>query len=249
MASAKNNIDDESSSNDDSSSSSSSSTDSTESQPQDDATTIRENAVRLLESSASKHGGSTRKNSNNNTISKINNNISYQSYQDTPTVVTNNTATIPTSATPQWGGNNSNNIGTTSIEEGSATTGLSMTEVAFMAFNCVGTCLIETYRAASNYYNDYEQQQTPSISDIMNSRTHNYEQVSGYHHNTNESYNINKKNGYTDDNERNKAINVNREVMARGQSTQYVSNNNEQAASQSSGEQSVQIPSTYQNNK
>ena len=237
MASDKNDIEDESS-NDDSSSSSSSSTDSTESQPQDDATAIRENAVRLLESSASKHGGSTRKNSNNNTISKINNNISYQSYQDTPTVVTNNTATIPTSATPQWGGNNSNNIGTTSIEEGSATTGLSMTEVAFMAFNCVGTCLIETYRAASNYYNDYEQQQTPSISDIMNSRTHNYEQVSGYHHNT--SF----KNGYTDDNESD-----NREVMERGQSAQYASKNSEQAASQSSGEQSVQIPSTYQNNK
>jgi len=234
--------------NDDSSSSSSSSTDSTESQPQDDATAIRENAVRLLESSASKHGGSTRKNSNNNTISKINNNISYQSYQDSPTVTTPNTAAIPISATPQWGGNNSNNIGTTSIEEGSATTGLSMTEVAFMAFNCVGTCLIETYRAASNYYNDYEQQQTPSISDIMNSRTHNYEQVSGYR-NPNGSYNISKKNGYSDANESDKVINNNREVMDRGKSTQYVSKNNEQAASQSSGEQSIQIPSTYQNNK
>ena len=203
MASAKNNIDDESSSNDDSSSSSSSSTDSTESQPQDDATAIRENAVRLLESSASKHGGGTRNNisNNNNTMSKIKY-ISYQSYQDAPTVtVPANTAAIPTSATPQWVGNNNNNINTTSIEENSAADGLSMTEVAFMAFNCVGTCLTETYRAASNYYNDYEQQQTPSISDIMNSRTHNYEQVSGYHHNTNESYNINKKNGYTDDNE------------------------------------------------
>ena len=241
MASDKNNIDDESSS---SSSSSSSSTDSTESQPQDDATAIRENAVRLLESSASKHGGSTRKNSNNNTISKINNNISYQSYQDTPTVTTPNTA-VPTSATPQWVGNNSNNINITSIEEGSNNVGLSMTEVAFMAFNCVGTCLIETYRAASNYCNDYEQQQTPSISDIMNPRAHNYEQVSGYHHNTSFK-NGNERNGYTDTNESDKVIN---NMMNRGQSTQYVSNNNEQAASQSSGEQSVQIPSTYQNNK
>ena len=244
MASDKNNIDDESSCDDDSSSSSSSSTDYTKSQPQDDATAIRENAVRLLESSASKHGDGTRKNSNNNTISKINNNISYQSYQDTPTVTTPNTAAIPTSATPQWGGNNSNNVGTTSIEEGS-NVGLSMTEVASMAFNCVGTCLIETYRAASNYYNDYEQQQTPSISDIMNSRTHNYEQVSGYHHNTSFK-NGNERNGYTDESDKNNSG----EVMDRGgQSTQYVSNNNEQAASQSSGEQSVQIPSTYQNNK
>ena len=239
MASPKNNIDDESSSDDDSSSSSSSSN-STESQPQDDATAIRENAVRLLESSATKHGGGTR----NNISSKIKNNISYQSYQDAPTVVTTNTATT-NSATPQWGGN-SNNIGT--IEEDS-NVGLSMTEVASMAFNCVGTCLIESYRAASNYYNDYEQQQTPSISDIMNSRTHNYEQVSGYH-NSNESYNINKKNGYTDAaNESDKVFNNSGEVMERGQSAQYVSKNNEQAASQSSGEQSVQIPSTYQNNK
>ena len=255
--SAKNPSVDEESSMDDSSSSCSDSS-STESPPPDetvDAEQIRHNARVLLQSSPTGIKSDKRNimiSNSSNTVGKTKGTTKYQSYQDAPSV-----------STPTYDQlNTSNNIATTIPQWGSSSTtndeGLSMTDVATMAFSCVAHCITESVRAASNYYDAYQHQETG-----LNNNTHNYEQVSGYH-NDNISYNNNPNtpqhanyanNGYSDGYQTksftDKPSSQNREVMERGGS----STNNEQAASQSSGEQTTQkaeewatvhVPSTYQ---
>lgn len=183
----------------------------------------------------------------------------YQSYHDAPTVrmSSNSQFASPHAATPPWSSQNES-------EEG-----LSMTEVASMAFTCVAHCLTEGYRAASTYYSGYEQNQYPSVSGPDNSQ--NYQKVSGYQHeaysNRSASYNDNDdqqsssinvgyKNGYSDgyQTKLSECPNQHREIMERGGLPR--SNDNE-CAGQTSGEGTVQkeewatvhVPSTYQGGK
>lgn len=250
--SAKNPSVDEESSMDDSSSSCSDS--STESPPPDetvDAEQIRHNARVLLQSSPTgiKSDKCNIMISNSNTVGKTKGTTKYQSYQDAaptvPTPTEDQLNTSNNSVIPQWGS-------TTTNDEG-----LSMTDVATMAFSCVAHCITESVRAASNYYDAYQHQETG-----LNNNTHNYEQVSGYHNDNVYNNNPNTpqhanyaNNGYSDGYQTksftDKPSSQNREVMERGGS----STNNEQAASQSSGEQTTQkveewatvhVPSTYQ---
>jgi len=185
----------------------------------------------------------------------------YQSYHDAPTVRMSsissadfsNPAGNTATATPPWANQNDGNEG-----------GLSMTDVASLAFACVAQCITEGYRAASTYYGGYENSQYyPAVSSSGNG-SHNYDHVGGYQNDNesfanpnnsgNESYK-NSSNGYSDgsgyqtksfsDN----PIKGHGEVMDRGMSSS-------QQASQSSGQDTEQnaqqewatvpVPSTYQ---
>jgi hypothetical protein len=67
---------------------------------------------------------------------------SYQSYHDSPNVVSSLTdrERSPTAAAPWIPSSNVNNEG-----------GISVTDVATLVFGCAATCIFEGYRAASNY--------------------------------------------------------------------------------------------------
>ncbi len=239
-----------------SSSSSSSSSDesssddsSTESPPTEDINgdQIRKNARELLHASPDKVAGiDVSKKTMNNTITSS----SYQSYQDAPTV------RMSSVSSSQYNNNNSNMMSSNPPWNGSSGSstdeGLSVTDVATMAFSCVVHCVTESYRAASNYYSgDY-----PSVSD-SNNNSQNYQQVAGSYHQSTQSSSIGYNNGYSDGGYQTKFSeqpSQEGEVMDRGDSKMQSNNTYEQQASQTSGEQTVQkeewstvhVPSTYQ---
>eukprot|EP00571_Detonula_confervacea_P016476 CAMPEP_0172307772 /NCGR_PEP_ID=MMETSP1058-20130122/8553_1 /TAXON_ID=83371 /ORGANISM="Detonula confervacea, Strain CCMP 353" /LENGTH=301 /DNA_ID=CAMNT_0013020029 /DNA_START=39 /DNA_END=944 /DNA_ORIENTATION=+ len=227
---------------------------------------IRQNARELLQSSPGHDLDPSKKKRDtasisNDTADKAN---GYQSYHDAPTVRTSPTSQFSNSnatTTPPWSGSHNEN------EEG-----LSMTDVASMTFTCVAHCLTEGYRAASNYYSGYEEDQYLSVSG-QNSSHNNYQQAGSYH---NEAYNNSTphnnstpRNNYDDHKTRSDATYKNgysggyqtkfsdhssqhKEVMDRGDLSH---SNNNAYSSQISGHETeqtkeewatVQVPSTYQ---
>ena len=231
---------------------------STESSPLEidgDGHQIRQRALELLESFPER--GSNPQQSGNNIVNGIprtssrpmNASSGYQSYQDSPNNVHRATsgpsfadfdataATAPSSVGDNW-----------NDERG----GLSLAGVATMAFACVATCLTEGYRAASNYYGGYEgNNRYPSVADL---NTQNYHHVARHRCESNQTttsgnnsshYNSGNGEGY-------QAQVGDKEVMERGNSAQFVKNND--LTSRTSGEtrtqqdewEKVHVPSTYQ---
>lgn len=178
----------------------------------------------------------------------------YQSYHDaSPARVPSSSQFISSSdttgANPPWSthGESSNE----NVE------GLSMTDVASLAFSCVTHCLTEGYRAASTYYSDHPDQggQYPSVSGPNTSQK--YQQVGGYCNDNISSSDGIKHNGYGDSSYQTNFSDDpsgQGEVMDRGLSqiaTQSSGQETEQAAQQGNAEQkkdwaTVQVPSTYQ---
>jgi hypothetical protein len=132
---------------------------------------IRKNALNLLQASPCRSGNSS---GNGNAA------VQYQSYQDTPPAG----ARSASSSNPPWAqhdnnsyNNNNNNssissIGGTPYDSGEVL--MSVSQVASMAFGCMAHCLTEGYRAASNYYSGYQQNQ----SEGGGNATYNYQHVS-----------------------------------------------------------------------
>ena len=251
-----------SSSSSESSSSSDSDDSSVKSSPPEsiDAEQIRQNARELLQSSPG--SDSVSRKAKNAVISggnppAMDRATGYQSsYHDAPTVVhmsstsqysnDPNPYSQPTSS-PPW----------TADSTSTSSDGMTMTDVASMAFNCVAHCLTEGYRAASNYYSDYPQDEYPSVgptSGSSNNASHNYQQVGGYQNTSSESYN--NSTGYnnrTSGGYQTKFSDNVGQVMDRGMSS------SSQSSGQGSTEQSkmmvveqknewatVHVPSTYQ---
>ena len=235
---ASNNEDEEESVSDDDSSESTSSSDDSDSAGTEEtpaaalsADQIRRNARDLLQSSPGGDPGKT-------TMGKSPNNAGMpsgcQSYQDAPTVqMSNAQLSNPTSsaANPPWA-------------DHAPESGLSVTEVASMAFACVAHCLTEGYRAASNYYGGYHQEQFAPVSGPNNSRA--YRQVAGY---GNEAYS-GRPSGYGDGYQSkfsDKPPGGSKEVMDRGQSSgQGTEQATQQAKEQKEEWATVSVPSTYQ---
>lgn len=215
---------------------------------------IRKNARELLLSSPAPDGVASLDYNKHVGRSNLAAATGYQSYHDAPTVrmSSNSQFTSPQAAASPW---------SSQSEEG-----LSITEVASMAFTCVAHCLTEGYRAASTYYGGYEQNQYPSVSGSENSQ--HYQQVAGYQNeadcNRSASYygnddqqtssiNVGYKNGYSDgyQTKLSECPNQRGEIMERGGLPR--SNDNE-STDQTSGEDTVQkeewatvhVPSTYQ---
>ena len=221
---------------------------------------IRQHARELLSSSER-----DTESDNNNTIhpTKQSNN-NYQSYHDAPSTrvtsashFTNHDAT--TTVSPPWA-SPSSDYGNSDDD------GMSMTDIATMAFSCVASCLTEGYRAASNYYGTYyqqhQQEQYPGTR-MMSGVQSYYQQVASYHneaysHSNNNNYRANMNNSYNDvqpskngysDLYQNEISGT--EVMERGNTSSI---SNEKSSRQTPGEQTsrkeewetVQVPSSYQ---
>mmetsp|Transcript_23297 Transcript_23297/g.41699 ORF Transcript_23297/g.41699 Transcript_23297/m.41699 type:complete len:367 (+) Transcript_23297:157-1257(+) len=179
---------------------------------------IRENARAILHSSPDNHGSSsTEKNEKNKkkepsaatSYPTVTDNV-YASYQDTPTASAhhninnissttefsnyskdvyndnNSNTNTTTTTTPPWASHD--DIRNSSHNNKNNDEGLTVTDVASLAFTCVAHCLTEGYRAASTYYggashddaHDHHNSQTqyPSVSGL------DYRQVdNGYYHN------------------------------------------------------------------
>lgn len=228
---------------------------------------IRQNARELLQASPAgaglDHPG--KKNGTTASATKISTdkpNHGYQSYHDAnaPTVRMSSTSQFSnsdhaTTATPPWASHNESDEG------------LSVTDVASLAFACVTHCVTEGYRAASTYYGGYENTQYPSVSGANDSHN-NYQQVGGGYHNeahgnfaspndngsSNDGY---KNNGYGDSSYQTKFSenpSGHGEVMDRDlpqHSSQSSGQDTEQTTQHNMIEEkeewaSVQVPSTYQ---
>lgn len=174
----------------------------------------------------------------------------YQSYHDAPPStreISSSSFTNPdaTTATPPWATRDHGNS-----DDG----GMSMTDIATMAFSCVSRCLTEGYRAASNYYGTYQQDPYPGpMTGIQNY----YQHVASYH---NEAYDHvrTNMNGYNDNHQtfsssipsKNGFEIGDREVMERG----ITSSIGNEKSRQTPGEQTsrkeewetFQVPSSYQ---
>ncbi|KAL3757400.1 hypothetical protein ACHAWU_006353 [Discostella pseudostelligera] len=203
----------------------------------------------------------------NNTIRPTKqSNINYQSYHDdvpstrvsSASHFTNRDGT--TSVTTPWA-STSSDYGNNNNDDG-----MSMTDIATMAFSCVASCLTEGYRAASNYYGTYyqqhQQEQYPGTR-MMSGVQSYYQQVASYHneaysHSNNNNYRANMNNSYNDvqpskngysDLYQNEISGT--EVMERGNTSSI---SNEKSSRQTPGEQTsrkeewetVQVPSSYQ---
>ena len=154
---------------------------------------IRQHARELLQST-SERGSFESENSNSVRVESASNltrqSKSYQSYHDAPPStreISSSSFTNPdASATPP--------LATTRDHGNSDDGGMSMMDIATMAFSCVAHCLTEGYRAASNYYGTYQQDPYPGpMTGIQNY----YQQVASYH---NEAYDHvrTNMNGYND---------------------------------------------------
>ena len=226
---------------------------------------IRQHARELLQSSSTERSNSSsiepdKNNINNSAKQQANNtNNKYQSYHDAPpphssarvssssstfTTYLNSDATM---VSPPWGSSDHGN---------SDDYGMSMTDIATMAFSCVAHCLTEGYRAASNYYGNYPQEQYTGATSPVGAQSY-YHQVASYH---NESYNHvrTNMNSYNDDHQpltssipsKNGYDISDSEVMERG----ITSSSESEKSRQTPGEQpsrkeeweTVQVPSSYQ---
>lgn len=159
-----------------------------------DGDQIRQNARELLQSSpdrgraVEKNGSvATAKSATTSNATASDRQSDYASYHDAPTARMSSTSQFSnysnnttTAAIPPWASGGHSN----ETDEG-----LSVTDVATLALSCVAKCLTEGYRAASNYYGDYDHPtQHPSVSGT------NYQQVGG---DSNEAYgNVASPNNY-----------------------------------------------------
>lgn len=277
----------QSSSSSDSSSSSSDDDSSTGTPPPNESSTmngeqIRQNAMELLKSSPGgvddldlgtkkkqKKKKQKKKSNDNPTIS--NNNTTpvkangYRSYQDAPTAGSaggggsqhsNSNTPYYASPNPPWANSSDYNYNNSSTDEG----GLSMTNVASMAFSCVAHCLTEGYRAASNYYSGY-----PTTTTTGPASHTNYDHVesSSYNHSNGGAVGYNNhgsSSSYQAKFSDNPAAgNQHGEVMERGDDNVKHSATGRQSSGQGSTEQTrmmidqkeddwatVKVPSTYQ---
>ena len=224
---------------------------------------IRQHARELLQSSSTERSNSSiiepDININNSAKQQINNTNNYQSYHDAPpphssarvssssSTFTTNPNSDATMVSPPWGSSDHGN---------SDDYGMSMTDIATMAFSCVARCLTEGYRAASNYYGNYPQEQYTGATSPVGAQSY-YHQVASYH---NESYNHvrTNMNSYNDDHQPLTSSSIpskngydisDIEVMERG----ITSSSESEKSRQTPGEQpsrkeeweTVQVPSSY----
>lgn len=218
---------------------------------------IRQHARELLQSSTSSERGSVESDNNvgarvesTSNLTKQSNN--FHSYHDAPPsahVASPSSFTNPAAntATPPWA--------TSSDRIDSDDYGMSMTDIATMAFSCVARCLTEGYRAASNYYGTYPQDQ---YSVTMTTGVQNYYQQVGSYHNDAYNHDRTNMNSYNDSHEtlfssipsKNGYEIRDREVMERGIASSVDSENSRLTAGEQTSRreewETVQVPSSYQ---